>query len=75
MSRKRNHQPRIHRHNNGIAQPSFLLLGLMEHAGISKPWYQRKNFTGYEPLFAPIFAPIFDGWIQRAGAKLKGAVL
>lgn len=68
MSRKRNHSPRIYRHNNGIAQPSFLLLGLMEHVGISTPWYRRPNFSGYEPMFAPIVA----GWIQRAWAKIKG---
>jgi hypothetical protein len=68
MPRKRNHQPRMHRQRLSVALPSFLLLGLMEHAGISKPWYQRPHMGGMTPLFAPIFS----GWVQRAWAKLKG---
>jgi len=65
MSRKRNHQPRIHQQRLSVALPSFLLLGLMEHAGISN---QRQYMGGLDPLFAPIFS----GWLRKAKDKLKG---
>lgn len=62
MARKRNHQPRIHQQRLSVALPSFLLLGLMEHAGISKPPVTPQ----------PLLFLVWQDWMRKAKDKLKG---
>ena len=62
MSRKRNHQPRIYQDRSQFkAGPSYLLQGMLLHAGYIKPNHNRDK-------------PATHGWINQQLAKLMGWV-
>lgn len=62
MSRKRNHQPRIYQDRSPYkAGPSYLLQGLLIHAGYIKPYHDNAKHSTH-------------GWMNQQLAKAWGWV-